>query len=214
MCSLMFSGCANKTKTSKNIYAKHKYTFDSVDMEEFNGDGFTIEEYKDILALNKKLANESESNEPIISVNDEDISRIEFESQKNILLLKNEKISDKAVAYSIIQNIVLEHEADRLSIELSDDAMVSEYVDALKKDFESNSDMEFIYAYMEDKNYTIDDYIAEAKENIYNAYRYDIMFQEANKDGKYENFDAYVKMLIEKANIKIYDSKLHEICRK
>ena len=93
------------------------------------------------------------------------------------------------------------------------EALLDEYVEDLKEYFSSGQKAGYPEAYMEYYGYTQEEYIEEAKQKLYNSWKHSEMYRNANKNGKYKNFDEYVSDLIKKSDLKIHDEQLDLQCR-
>lgn len=162
--------------------------------------------YKKIIDLSKRDG----INDIIITVNEYDITRMNFEAQK-IAQRADTPEQEKEILYSLIKNRVLTSEAERLKIKPLQSS-IKDYMEQTKIILEEGGrDAEALQMYIDASYSSTEEYLIELEKSAYNMFQRDALHQYVEGLKKYDSFEEYVAIVMHNADIKFYDSEIEEL---
>ncbi len=219
------SGCSENNSNKMNediLLSENEYDFENMtDSNERKVNQHSIEEYEKLQREITNILNSESMNEVIITVNEEEITRGDFETQKMISVFKYDMFSIREIVYSLIKPRVISAEAKRLNLKASQDR-VDQYMEGVRLAIaEEQEEKGFIYAHINGKGITIEEYLREQEDLAYNMFQREALYDHIEATAKNEDtvlvdpnaeVDSYVNNLLKYANIQIYDSEIKEAC--
>lgn len=171
----------------------------------------------------KEIYASSESDIPVIYVNESIITKREVESEKIVSELFSYSLKDRI--YKLIQEKIALEEANKLGIKPSQDR-IDDYIHETKESLKTEV-ASAIYAYMEGRSITEEEYLNEIIEEQYKNYQREAWWESVKPEKKiqmeakernidigivdYEYYKKFVDELIMKSDIQIFDPEIEEL---
>ena len=162
---------------------------------------FTFEEYEEAEKKIKELSADPKMQETIITVNGEEIKRIEIETSLIREKLQNKTRTVRDFADEIIERKVVQLEAKRLGIEPSPED-IDEYMEVLSLLGGSNSSTDRLTDIrLKVNEMSWDDFLKEQEAKAYEMFQREALFEYAQGMEGFTTTEDYVKDLLAKAQI-------------
>lgn len=207
ICTVYFCSCSQSNNSTRIDEPNNGFGFEKINDNEFKKRQVTEEEYMETLQKIKELSSKGNMNDIVIRVGKTDVTRYDYEKEK-ILKQLDYSINDKEAMFLIIKPIVIENEAKRLKLSVSEDK-VNDYVGEMQKLLETEDpNAEYILTYIDVLYDSKDDYFQETRKKAYGMYLREEFYRYAKTVDEYKSEEDYVIFLLKSADIQILDKEL------
>lgn len=212
------SGCSENNFSKPNEYGFENMT----EINERPVNQHSVEEVETFYREAANISSEKSMKEVIITVNEEEITRGDFESQKKLFDFQYDDFSVKEIVYSLIKPRIINAEAERLNLKPSQER-IEQYMEGIHLGLaeEEQEAKKFIFACINGRGITIEDYLKEQEDMAYSIYQREKLYEYIEASAKKEDMnpeeldgeiDAYINNLLKYANIQIYDPEIKKAC--
>ena len=208
-------GCSCKKQTAKENTINNPFDYDTMESFEQKNAGIPIDEYREVMNKTYQLSKQDNMQDVIITANDKEITRYEYESLKLIKEVQY-KITEKQIIYSIIKPRILNSEAEKLVLSPNQTDIDGYMADARK--VMEDEDLyvgggEYVNVYMDCMHLTREEYLDDQRKNAYNMFQREALYKYAQTLNEYESYEEYEKHLINSAKIVFHDPEIEKLCK-